>query len=489
MDRLVLGSGALGRRLVESLLNQRGSLRVATEDDQYAESLRNEGIAVQSVDPTDVEALRALETPDIAVVADDRAVQNQAIARAVREVFPSAYLVAYAGTDAVDHGECLSWIADKFVDPGRATANHVLSRIGDGTKRLRQLWKILRATDRLGIIAHENPDPDAIASGIALARLADAADCSSEVCYYGDITHHENRAFVNLLDLDLCNLDADDDISEFNSIALVDHSRPGVNNQLPEGTPIDIVIDHHPPRAPIDARFVDLRSDVGATSTLLVDYLEEFDVTIPETVATALLFGIHVDTDEFRRGVVQQDFEAAAALVESADIGMLERIESPSFSPQTLDTVGTAIQNRTVEGEVLLSCVGELSNRDALAQAADRLLELEGVTTTLVYGVRDETIYISARARGSDVDLGETVRDAFGAIGSAGGHADMAGAQITVGTLDTIEEQEQSLETILESVVTDRFLEAIEANARRSVTGVYPNTAGGEWDYLVTDDE
>ena len=488
MDRLVLGSGTLGRRLVESLQDRRGTLRLVTENEDYARSLREGGIDVTTADPTDVGALRALDTPDVVVVADDRAVRNQTIARAVREVFPAAYLLAYTGTDAVDHGESLDWIADRTIDPGRVAAGHILARVGDESERMTQLWDILRDTDRLAIVAHDNPDPDAIASGIALGRLADAAGCAADVCYYGDITHHENRAFVNLLEIDLRNLKPGDDIAEYDGVALVDHSRPGVNDQLPDDTAVDIVVDHHPPRAPVDARFVDLRSDMGATSTLLLSYLEQFDVPVTEVVATALLFGIRIDTDEFRRGVAQADFEAAATLVETADLGMLERIESPSFSPQTLDTVGTAIHNRTVNGEILLSCVGDLSDRDALAQAADKLLELESVTTTLVYGIRDGTIYLSARARGANVDLGETVRDAFGSIGSAGGHADMAGAQIDLGVLEAIDEEASSLRKILESVINDRFLEAVEENTRRSVTDLYPNTPGGEWDYLVSDD-
>jgi hypothetical protein len=79
--------------------------------------------------------------------------------------------------------------------------------------------------------------------------------------------------------------------------------------------------------------------------------------------------------------------------------------------------------------------VGYIRNRDALAQAADRLLDMEGIRITLVYGIRDDTVYVSGRARGTEVDLGETLRSAFGSIGSAGGHADMAGGQLSLGII------------------------------------------------------
>jgi nanoRNase/pAp phosphatase (c-di-AMP/oligoRNAs hydrolase) len=317
--------------------------------------------------------------------------------------------------------------------------------------------------------------------------VASATGCEPTIYYYGDFTHQENRAFVNLLEFDLVN--AEDGVTpEADGYALVDHSRPGVNDGLPEDLAVDIVIDHHPPRAPIEARYVDLRSDVGATSTLMVEYLDHFGVGFDADVATGLLFGIRVDTDEFTREVSPADFEAAAQLLEHADLGTLERIEAPSISLETFDTIGAAIRNRERKGEVLLTYVGRLSDRDALAQAADRLVELHGVSIVLVYGVRDGTIYASARARGTDVDLGEVLRDAFGQIGSAGGHADMAGAQITLGVLEAVDDREESLHDIVETVVSNRFFESLEANTSRPIPGVVAQP-GVVDDYLLAEED
>jgi hypothetical protein len=157
-------------------------------------------------------------------------------------------------------------------------------------------------------------------------------------------------------------------------------------------------------------------------------------------------------------------------------MGTLQRIEDPSVSPETLSVIGRAITNREQEGSVLLTGVGEIGDRDALAQAADRLLDLEGVQATMVYGVIDGTIYASARARGADIDLGEALRDAFGQIGSAGGHADMAGAQIELGMMDTVDERDESLEEIVRSIVSDRFLDAIQSRSHRLLGRVYART-------------
>ena len=471
-DWLVLGGSSLARTIAGRFADRPGGVCVVTDDETQVENLVVDGISVEGGDPTDVATLRSLGRPTAVLVAEDDPDRNVAAARAAREVFPDVSLTAYTGERGSEQARDLAKVADRVIDPAREAAGFLMDRIGDRKGRLRQIQRVLRSIDRLAVVTHDNPDPDAIASAVALSRLAERVGCDADVCYYGDISHQENRAFVNLLEFELRNLGPAADLSEYDGFALVDHSRPGVNDQLPEDLSVDIVIDHHPPRAPVEARFIDLRSEVGATSTLLVDYLDHFGVAITESLGTGLLFGIRVDTKEFTRETSQADFEAAATLLPHADLGMLGRIESPSISPSTFGTIANAIRNRHREGQVVLSCVGHLSDRDALAQAADRLLELAGVTTTVVYGVREETIYVSARSRGTGIDLGETLRDAFDGIGSAGGHADMAGAQITLGALGAVDDLDESLLDTVETVITDRFFEALAERASQATAGV-----------------
>ena len=469
-SRLVVGADSTARAILDRLSDDHEQCRVLTDDRQCAETLRENGITVTLVDVVDRSALADLDIdPETVIVATASGDATVTIAEAARTQFPEAFLLCYTGYDASDdRRRRLGAVADRLVDPDAILAERLVATVGDDGTRSRQLQGVFRDIDgHLAIVTHDNPDPDAIASAVALGKLAERAGCEVSLCYYGDISHQENRAFVNLLEYDLVNLDDDGTLDHYDGFALVDHSRPGVNDQLPEDLPIDIVIDHHPPRMPVEARYVDLRSAVGATSTLLVDYFDRLDVEIPEPIATGLLFGIRVDTRDFRREVSPEDFEAAAQLVDRADMAALQRIEDPSVSGETLATIGRAIANRREEGSVLLSCVGQLSDRDALAQAADQLLDLDGIQATIVYGVLDGTIYVSARARGADLDLGEVLRDAFGQIGSAGGHADMAGAQITLGVLDSVEDNEESLHSIVSSVINDRFLDAVQSRSNR----------------------
>ena len=479
--RLVLGCGSLGHALIEELRRTPGDLHVITGDEGRVDSLRGENVPADLGaydDPGVVAEVKEEDVPTVSsvVVAGDDPVRNQQAVETARELYPGATVVAYVGHDSTEEQrEALGVLADRVIDPNDIVPEHILQAAGRGGLRLRQLHRIVRGLDGpLAVVMHDNPDPDAIASACALAQIAENAGCEAEPCYYGEISHQENLALVNLLEYDLTNLDPDEDLSRFAGFALVDHSRPGVNDQLPTDTAVDIVVDHHPPREPIEARFVDLRSDIGATSTLLTDYLRRLDVEPSRQVASGLLYGIRIDTKDFRREVSVDDYDAASFLLPYADTATLERVESPSISVDTLATVGRAITNRRVNGEVLTSCVGRLRSRDALAQAADRLLDLRDVTTTLVYGFRDGTIYMSARTRGTDLDVGETLREAFSQIGEAGGHADMAGAQIPLGLLGTVEEDaDEDLSSVIADVVTDRFFETLRSRPNWDFVDLY----------------
>jgi nanoRNase/pAp phosphatase (c-di-AMP/oligoRNAs hydrolase) len=480
--RLVLGCGSVGRDLVTSISGT-GDLLVLADEESRVDSLREGGVTAEVADPTNADAIRARAgRVDSIIVGGPRAARNREMALAAREAYPDAFLLAYTGVDPTPGDrEALAALADRTVDLGGSVAEALLERVGDAGYRLRRLNRVLNAIDgRLAVVMHDNPDPDAIASAVALRMLAERAGTEADACYYGDITHQENRALVNLLEFDLVELDpAADPRETYGGFALVDHSRPGVNDQLPVDTPVDIVIDHHPPRGPVEASFVDLRSDVGATSTLLTGYLEGFTVEPTAAVATGLLFGIRVDTMDFSREVSIEDFRAAATLVPHADADTLDRIESPSVSVETLECIGRAIRKREVHGEVVVSCIGRTGDRDALAQAADTLLDLEGVSVTFVYGYTDDMVYASARARGTDLDLGQALRDAFGQIGSAGGHADMAGAQLPVGALavrfgeDEAEGVDHDPEDDLREAIDARFLEALDITPDLAATTVY----------------
>ncbi|OLZ41707.1 phosphoesterase [Natrinema saccharevitans] len=481
--RLVLGCGSVCRGVIDRLSERDGRLLVITDDEGIVETLRDESVPARNGDPSDPATVASVDRPDVIFVGSDRTDVNRAALEAARDRFPGAAVVAYLGGNATAADrERFDDLADTVVDPAGALSDRVLaetaSRSAESAIELRD--RLAGIDGRLAVIAHDNPDPDAIASATALVDIAESVGVPADACYFGDISHQENRAMVNLLELDLRNLGSAESLEEYAAFALVDHSRPGVNDQLPTELHVDIVIDHHPPRGPVPGDFVDLRQGAGATSTVLTEYVERFDLEFDPSTATALLYGIRVDTNDFTREVSPADFRAASVLSPHADASVLRQIEQPSLEGDTLDTIARAIKNRVQRDSVVVASVGRIGDRDALPQAADQLLAMEGVETTLVFGFNDEMVYVSARSRAADVDLGETLRDAFDRIGSAGGHADMAGAQLEIGILGSADDEAEieSIVSVVEEVIANRFFEAIETRPGVPV-GAYTQTS--EW--------
>lgn len=357
--------------------------------------------------------------------------------------------------------------ADLVVLPSSLPHKSVASAIIQYIERIKSLKlaqnlkKIISNGEKgtFAIIVHNSPDPDAISSGMALKEIANSVGVKSKILYKGKIGHHENKAFVNLLDIEL------DQSEEFNAenytkIALIECSVPGVNNHLPPDTKVDIIIDHHQADIEnIDAEFVDIRSNIGATATIMTKYLQDLEIPIKTELATALLYGIKTDTDDFRRNTDPADLNATEYLYPLANHDILTRIENPSRSTEEIDVLGEAIRNREIKGSYLISNVGTIHNRDALAQAADYLLNLEGITTTIIFGLSDDHIYISGRNRDDRINIGKVMQDAFG-VDKAGGHANLAGAQIPLGVFSGTKDK-QTLLKLTEEAVVKRLLSVV----------------------------
>ena len=187
-------------------------------------------------------------------------------------------------------------------------------------------------------------------------------------------------------------------------------------------------------------------------------------MNVGEEVATALLYGIRAETLDFKRDTNPADLTAAAYLYPFANHETLEQVESPSMSPETLDVLAEAITNREVQGSHLVSNAGFIRNREALAQAAQHLLNLEGITTTGVFGLADDKIYLAARSKDIRMNIGKVLQEAYGEIGEAAGHSTQASAEIPLGIFTGIETNDDNRDTLLqltEEAVKSKLFDAM----------------------------
>ncbi len=321
------------------------------------------------------------------------------------------------------------------------------------------LKRVIQSTNgKLGIFTHDNPDPDSIASALALREISRHFGIDADILYYGEISHQQNKAMVNLLNIPMTKAD-EVDLAEYSKFAIVDCAGVGINNSIPNNVRISIVIDHHPAEN-VEGEYVDLRYDVGATATILTLYLQDLKIVPTKSLATALFFGIQTETEEFKRNARTNDFLASAYLYPFVDNELLEKMEGPALSTETLDVLGTAIKNREIFSSFLISFAGFITDKDTLPQAADFLLKLEGISTVLVFGIIKDTVYLSARNRDVRINIGEVLKRAFKDVGSAGGHAHAAGGQIPLGIFGDVSDKD-ALAKLVTQAVKKRFLNAL----------------------------
>jgi len=295
----------------------------------------------------------------------------------------------------------------------------------------------LAGENAVTVLTHPNPDPDAMASAMAAATLAEDAGAEPAVRYPGEVRHHQNRAFRTVLDVEMSGVEDARELDD--AVVLVDHGEPRGFTGAAGVDPV-AVVDHHPGDG-TGTRFNDVRPAYGACATVFTEYLRsaggpdaatEGDPAVDERLATGLLFGILSDTDYLTDGPADAEFEAASYLFPSVDRDDLQRIRNPRVDAESLEVKARAVDNRDVRPPFAVSDVGEVGNVDAIPQAADELVNLDAVTAVVVVGDDGETLHLSGRSRDDRVHVGDVLGQVAEAVplGSGGGHARMGGGQV-----------------------------------------------------------
>ena len=314
-----------------------------------------------------------------------------------------------------------------------------------------QLVKLLRTRKRLLVLTHTNPDPDSIGSAMGLRHLAEEL-LGMETCFglVGRVMRAENKAMVRSLGISLTPLE-EVDLDSFDCTALVD-TQPGFGHtSLPDGRQIDIVLDHHvpPENSPeLPIAFHDVRTGVGATSSIVTSYLMKLEATLPKEVATALFYGIRTDTADLSRNASPIDFAAYEYLMPRIDRQALAEITSPDLPLIYYKALRDALNNIRIFDCVVLCSLGKIRSPEMVAEVADLLVRLEGKQAVFCGGTVDQTYYVSVRSELNGRNAWQLIRDALDGEGSFGGHGAIAGGSVPLpdDTSRTVKRLERRLE-------------------------------------------
>lgn len=302
--------------------------------------------------------------------------------------------------------------------------------MAQASRHLKGLYAALAPSDRLLIFM--KPDPDALSSAWALRRIVTGKVQASQIAHVGEIQRLDNRAMVRILKIKSERFDKID-VSTFNKFAIVD-GQPDHFDGVTIPKP-DIVIDHHPLVAPSGATYTDIRPKIGATATIMTEYLVRGKIKIPSTLATALCFGIKTDTNGLTRSTSRKDVSAYSHLLPLANMRSLRQIEYERIARADLEIIGRAVPLIQVRKKFLFVFLEGPVQADSLVILADTFIGVEDVQVAAVASTYRNRVIVILRGKGSRTDVGRAVRDAFGEIGSAGGHKSAARAELKMSDL------------------------------------------------------
>jgi len=314
------------------------------------------------------------------------------------------------------------------LDLAELLSGPLLTQLSRSTTRakVQQYQRYFADADCVLILLHNNPDPDAMASGLALRTVLRRTKTTAIIGALEDVTRPENLRMEKLLDIHVERI-TPDAFNDFDRIATVDVQPHYFGNALPK---VDLVIDHHPEQPGYTAIYKDIRADFGSTSTILTEHLRAVDLSISERTATAMLYAIKSDTLFFARHTNRSDLDAFTYLYPLADAAMIRKMEGAKITLERMEYVHRAMKHGALHNQVFTAFLGSSSREDFIPYLADFFLQLEDVKWTVVAGVVDDTLIVSVRNLGYTRNAGEFVRQCFADIGSAGGHRSMAKALV-----------------------------------------------------------
>lgn len=312
----------------------------------------------------------------------------------------------------------LSW-TELLSRPISAELRHI-----ESTHRVKEIRDILKEGDKIALLLQPDPDPDGLASALALRTLLGRNKVSTPIVSFGKVTRPENIAMMNLLDLEVVTIKPQD-LENFDKVALLDTQPGHFTVQLPR---VDVIIDHHPMVGNYTVPYCDIRSKYGATSTILTEYLRAAAVTIGQRLATALIYGIKADTLHLNREVIDADLYAFVSLYPDINYNLLRRMEKPEIPLPFAPILAHALLNMALQDKILVSYIGNVVREDLIPQLADFMLQFEGVEWVVCAGVFENSLVMSVRNVGYVKNAGDVVRRIINGIGNGGGHRTMAKA-------------------------------------------------------------
>jgi len=336
-------------------------------------------------------------------------------------------------------------------------------RRAKGKPRAAKLLRLLKDKKNILITAHEHPDPDALASAVGLNRLLEAKLPSTKITlsFKGRVGGGLNEAFVKFSSLKWQPWD-DKALASYDAVVLLDTQPTFAYNPLPAGMMPFAVIDHHRSRGrKPKCNFCDIRTDVGATSSLIFSYFMELEVPIRPELGATLLFGIESDLAGAAGTPSDLDNIALSGLTLIADPRRLYQMRYVDLPQSYYTAYADGLANAYFYDTALMSHLGPIDSMEKPAVIADFLLRFDKVQWALITAEYEGRLVLSLRTSSTKLSAGDMMRRLTRNIGVGGGHRAKAGGFIALETGTAMEIER------IRTVLRRRYLRALKITVPR----------------------
>jgi nanoRNase/pAp phosphatase (c-di-AMP/oligoRNAs hydrolase) len=168
---------------------------------------------------------------------------------------------------------------------------------------------------------------------------------------------------------------------------------------------------------------------VGSCSAIIAQYFQDASIDPKANVASALVYGIFMDTSDLTRGASSLDIDMFYWLYSRADISLISQLKGSELSLDDLHDYARAFESVEVYGDLGFLPL-ENGNDSLLGAASDIVTSVAGVNVVVSYATRETGVKYSTRSISPDVSAADLVRAIVDGYGIGGGHDTMAGGFI-----------------------------------------------------------
>lgn len=297
--------------------------------------------------------------------------------------------------------------------------------------------------DTVMIMSHRYMDLDGFGASLGLYQIVKKYNKDVSILINEKEQDGAISKAMEKIDPSICFIDSENAGEKINSntllIILDVHKKEMLEcPSLTDKTSHIVIIDHHVKGENIlkDASYSYIKENVSSTVEIIVDFLKREEERVSSLIATIMLAGMYIDTNNFNVKTSANTYLAGAYLMQNGANNVLKQ-ELFQEDKKNIIRRQKLLQNSHMVNKNMMVCVLDrnIYTGTDLAKIAEELLQFEEVEASFAIGyVEENVVGVSARSLGK-INVEKIMKKLGG-----GGHKTDAASRMPKGSLSKCKE-------------------------------------------------